>query len=253
VILYAIMISRIGMPVLDQVLVVNISPDSPAEAAGLQDGDLIMKINKVEVDSTTTLRNEIYQNLGTPIAITYHRGETIGTTSLVPRLESEIPAGEGAIGIQMTNPTQPIRWWSALPYGVLATYNHSLALINLPFQVVRGEIAPELARPVGYVGMFTLFQEFREQDTDTSIPSGTNTIFFFIMVTISLGIFNLLPIPALDGGRILFALPEIVLRRRIPIAWQNWINLISFVTLILIFFYINILDVTNPIQLPPPQ
>ena len=61
---------------------------------------------------------------------------------------------------------------------------------------------------------------------------------------------NLLPIPALDGGRILFTLPEIVLRRRIPLAWQNAINAISMTALLLLFVYINLLDFINPISLP---
>jgi regulator of sigma E protease len=60
----------------------------------------------------------------------------------------------------------------------------------------------------------------------------------------------LLPIPALDGGRILFALPEIIFRRRIPIEWQNAVNFIFFMALIALMLYVNVLDFTNPINLP---
>jgi regulator of sigma E protease len=73
---------------------------------------------------------------------------------------------------------------------------------------------------------------------------------FFATITLSLGILNLLPIPALDGGRILFIIPEIVLRRRIPAKYENVINLVSFALLLMLLLYINLQDFVNPIQLP---
>jgi regulator of sigma E protease len=73
---------------------------------------------------------------------------------------------------------------------------------------------------------------------------------FFAMISISLGVLNLLPIPALDGGRILFTLPEIIIRRRIPPKYENAINLVSFALLIMLLLFINIQDFLNPITLP---
>jgi regulator of sigma E protease len=73
---------------------------------------------------------------------------------------------------------------------------------------------------------------------------------FFATITISLGILNLLPIPALDGGRILFTLPEIVIGRRIPPQYENMINLVSFALLLMLLLYINLQDFINPIALP---
>ena len=81
-------------------------------------------------------------------------------------------------------------------------------------------------------------------------PINVNVLGFFAWISVTLGIVNLLPIPALDGGRILFILPEIVLRRRIPTEWQSAIITISFVVLILLMLYINLLDFIDPMQLP---
>jgi regulator of sigma E protease len=66
----------------------------------------------------------------------------------------------------------------------------------------------------------------------------------------SLGLFNLFPIPALDGGRILLTLPEIFLRRRIPPHYENLIHLVGFTVLLIFLIYINLQDFINPIQLP---
>jgi len=72
----------------------------------------------------------------------------------------------------------------------------------------------------------------------------------FMVISLSLGIFNLLPIPALDGGRILFVLTEIVFHRRVPPQYENVIHLVGFTMLIILMIYINLLDFINPVQLP---
>jgi regulator of sigma E protease len=69
-------------------------------------------------------------------------------------------------------------------------------------------------------------------------------------ISMSLGFMNLLPIPALDGGRILFTLPEILIRKRVPAKFENAVHLVGFALLLLLLIYINLQDFINPIQLP---
>jgi regulator of sigma E protease len=71
-----------------------------------------------------------------------------------------------------------------------------------------------------------------------------------MLISISLGIFNLLPIPALDGGRIALILPEILLRKRVPARYENVIHMVGFIVLILIMVWVNINDIVNPITPP---
>ena len=71
-------------------------------------------------------------------------------------------------------------------------------------------------------------------------------------MTVTLGIFNLLPFPALDGGRIIFVLPELFLRRRVPPEFENLVHAVGFALLILLMFYINAMDFINPAQLTLP-
>jgi regulator of sigma E protease len=248
VLIYTTMFSQIGAPDPNRVQVLDIASNSPAAQAGLQKGDIIIQVNNTEIDDSLTLHNNIYDNLGEEISLTYQRDGNINTINLIPR--ENPPDGEGAIGILMGNPTVPVSWFEAIPMGTTATYNHGMVLVTLPAQVIRGSVSPELARPVGYKGMFDIYQEVREGDLLSDVPANLRILGFINMITISLAILNLLPIPALDGGRILFTLPEIILRRRIPPELENWINLISFTALILLFLYINLLDFINPIQIP---
>lgn len=98
--------------------------------------------------------------------------------------------------------------------------------------------------------MFDIYEQARTSEPTPGVPAGVNILQFFTDITISLGLINLFPFPALDGGRILFTLPEIVIRRRIPAQYENLINLVGFGLLIFLMLYINIQDFISPAILP---
>jgi regulator of sigma E protease len=221
--------------VLDRVEVQGIAPDSPAEQAGLRVGDLIVKVDDQPVGGVDDLQEMIYARLGTPTQITYQRGDLVAEVTLTPR---NPPPEDGAIGIVMGYPTQPTTWARAIPTGIAASYEYGKNVLLLPVRMLQGQVSPEEGRPVGYKGMFDIYQQIQEP------------LWFFMVISMSLGIFNLFPIPALDGGRILFTLPEIVLRRRIPPKYENAIHLVGFTMLLLLLIYINLQDFLNPVQLP---
>lgn len=247
-ILYTTIFSRMGSPDTTQVQVVDVAANSPAAIAQLQSGDLILSVNGQEVTSTDTLSSLIAASLDETTTITFRRGEEVGEISLIPR--SNPPQGEGAIGIVMGNPTIPVGWFDALPAGTAAVYYHSKALLELPMNLIRGEVSPEEGRLVGFKGMFDIYQGVREGEVFPDTPVDVNIMFFFTNITISLGLLNLFPFPALDGGRILFTLPEIIIRRRIPPQYEGVINLIGFGILIMLLLYINLQDFISPVSVP---
>jgi regulator of sigma E protease len=235
VVLSIILFYNLGEPILDQVEIQAISPGSPAESAGLQVGDLIKKVEGESIQNVDDLQNKIYNHLGEPILLTLQRGDQLVEITLTPRN----PAPEdGAIGIQMGYPSRPTTWSRAIPVGISAAYEYTRSLLLLPVRIMQGEVSPEEGRPVGYKGMFDIYQQIQ------------NRLWFFMVISMSLGIFNLFPIPALDGGRILFTLPEILIRRRIPARFENAVHLVGFAMLLLLLIYINLQDFLNPIQLP---
>jgi len=244
--LYTFIAAQIGTPV--GVVVAGVSEDSPAQEVGMLPGDVIETVNGQEIVTSEDVRRIIYANLGVPIDMTLLRdGETVAV-SLVPR---DPPPQDGAIGILMGPLYEPVSLVQALPMGVRMVYEQIAMFVTLPAALVQGSISPEMARPVGYKGMFDMYQYMSEEPS--GVPSSSvnlNAIGFFAMISVSLGFINLLPIPALDGGRILFVLPEIVLRRPIPIKWQNAVNFVFFVGLIALFLYINVMDFVNPVQFP---
>ena len=247
-ILYTTIFSRMGSPDTSQVQIVDVAANSPAAIAQLQPGDLILSVNGQEVTSTATLSSLVAASLDEPTIISYRRGDEVGEISLIPR--SNPPQGEGAIGIVMGNPTIRVGWLDALPAGTAAVYYHSKALLELPMNLIRGEVSPEEGRLVGFKGMFDIYQGVREGEVFPDTPRDVNIMFFFTNITVSLGLLNLFPFPALDGGRILFTLPEIIFRRRVPPQYEGIINLIGFGILIMLLLYINLQDFISPVSVP---
>lgn len=248
-ILFSIIFAQLGRPDFETVLIQEVSDNSPAQMAGLQIDDIVLDIAGEEINSSQELQEIIYANLGIELVMHLEREGQSFEAVLTPR---NPPPDDGAIGIIMGNPSVPIQPWEALYFSAGAIGNQINALFSLPGQLISGEVSGEQGRLVGYKGMYDIFTEVRAADTGgpASIPSGVNTMAFFASISVSLGLLNLLPIPALDGGRILFTLPEIIFGKRIPAAYENTINVLGFALLILLMIYVNVQDFVNPIVLP---
>jgi regulator of sigma E protease len=84
------------------------------------------------------------------------------------------------------------------------------------------------------------------------IDQPVRTLELIASLSISLGIFNLFPFPALDGGRIIFVLPELIFRRRVSPRVENLIHGMGMAFLLLLMIYINVMDFINPVNIKIP-
>jgi regulator of sigma E protease len=120
--------------------------------------------------------------------------------------------------------------------------------------LIHGKVSAEELRPLSPKGLYDVYDQVREseQATEKQEPSLAylNIAWFFGIISNALGISNLLPIPALDGGRILFILPEIFIGKRVPSQYENTIHMIGFVLLLMLMAYIFLQDFINPVVLP---
>jgi regulator of sigma E protease len=203
--------------------------NTPAAEAGLQAGDVVRSINGTPITSMEQLQQIIQENRGKPVQIEYERDGQEGTLSLTPR---NIPSDQGPVGIVMDYEREPISWVEAVPRGVSATYEYGKSILLLPMRLLQGQASPEEGRLIGFKGMYDVYQQIQDP------------LWVFMAITMSLGIFNQLPSPALDGGRIALTLPEIFLRRRIPPQYENIIHLVGFAVLLIFLFY-NLQDFIN--------
>jgi regulator of sigma E protease len=256
VLAYSILFSQIGIPDRSTVVIYVLEEGSPAEQAGIRAGDIVRLAAGEEIGSTEELISITHQNLGQPMEITLERDGVRQTLTVTPR--TEWPQGSGPMGVQLTNPFVEVSWFEALPYSFEVTAMDMGNLLSLPGRLIAGTASPQEAQIGGPRTLWNLFQaavasdvQTRQDDSGETQPT-YYTLGVIIALSVSLGTFNLLPIPALDGGRILFLLPELLFRRPIPAKFQATVNGAAFILLmaLLLFFYVK--DFINPITFTLP-
>jgi len=252
VLLFGIVFSQIGMPVTNIVNIADIAPTSPAESAGILPGDTIISVADVQIGDMAEVSEVINLNLGEEIPIVVKRGEQLITLELIPRANP--PEGEGPLGIVMRNPVEKIGFLRAIPYGGRVALEQFRQLLTLPFMMLRGQVQNEEMRLLSPKGIYDVYSQVRddERQAEQDQPglAFINIAWFFGIISIAIGFSNLLPIPALDGGRILFILPEILFGKRVPAKFENMVHFIGFTALIMLMAYVFYQDFVNPIVLP---
>lgn len=263
VVVFASLIAYEGIPVPGSMIVIeSVAENSPAEQANLQAGDVLLAINGQPVADTSEATALIRENLDKPVELLIERGGeriTVVATPLSSRSKEQ-----GALGIGLTYPTRPATFIESVAGGAVITGVQAAAIVYLPVALLRGAIAPDEARLIGFKGIYDLFDVALERDIasrqEAAAAEGTGApvrvtnwaLSIVGVLSVSLGVLNLFPIPALDGGRILFTLPEILFRRRIPPEWENAVNGVAMLLLISLILFVNIRDFVDPVQIPLP-
>ncbi len=232
------------------VQIIDVAPDTPAAHAGVQPGDVIRSIGGVTVERSDQLRPLIDANLGKPTTVVVERNGESVTVTLTPR--TAWPSDQGPIGIRVED--QPLdygRVYYPLPQafvaGVRRTIETLVMTVTLPILVLRGLIPLDVARPVGPVGIY----QITSQAASESVATGWWFPVLSVAGTISagLGLANLLPIPGLDGGRLLFVLIEAIRGRRISPQRESAIHFIGLAFLVSVVLVVTYFDLLFPVNL----
>ena len=261
VVLYSIIFSRVGVPDTSRVLIASVAPDGPAAAAGFQDGDIVISANGQRVTNFDELRAVIDQNADRPVDFVVDRnGEQLELTATPEMNETEKRV---MIGVGLGVPFKPRgSLTETLGLGVQYTGYNIRALVSLPAQLLRGTLAMEGRQVIGLKGIYDVLQQSVSHDVEASSSTGpvstdpidqpVRTLEILAALTISLGVFNLFPFPALDGGRIIFILPELIFRRRVSPQIENFVHGMGMAVLLLFMIYINVMDFINPVVVTVP-
>jgi len=211
-----------------KVQIVRVFPNSPAAQADLKVGDTILGFQKVN-----EVQNFIKNHPGEKITLTIKRGNEI--------LEKElIPNQEGLIGVGLTRIALKISPWYLAPFqGAIAcgqlTYNILWGwIVGLKSVLGIAEIPAGLKMELmGPLGIFALLGEY--------FKLGLNYFLFLVsLISVALALVNLLPIPALDGGKLLFLAIEAVRGRPLNQKMEEKITAFFFTLLILLMIFITI-------------
>ncbi len=217
--------------------VLDVAKDSPADNAGLKPGDKILGV---------LAGNEHFVGLNESqfIELTKERaGEVIilniqnkGDVSVVPR--ENPPQGEGSLGIAIARVgvvKYPVL--KAFPEALKHSFSASVYMFNAAGAVLKNAFVngdlQNLSGPVGIVNM-----------TASSLQSGlAQTLGFMALISLNLAVFNLLPLPALDGGRIVFVLWEMATKRPVPQKYETIVHSVGMILLLLLLLLVTIGDI----------
>ncbi len=221
-----------------EVKVVTVAQGSPAELAGIEDGDIIVSIDGVEVKSLEEVHQAIEPKLGSEVTLLLLRDSTELEVTLIPR--EEYPEGEGPVGVELkVTESRAYPPWEAIPKGFGEYWEMLVRMKNAVVSIVQGEEELDIAGPIG------IAQLTRDVAKSGAYP----LIWFTALLSVNLAIMNLLPIPALDGGRIAFLFLEMVRRgKRIAPRIEALINSIGFALIILLVLVVSYYDILRIIK-----
>jgi regulator of sigma E protease len=203
-ILALIVIGNVG---IDRARVTAVVDGMPAKEAGLEAGDVIVKINQKKIVIARDMELYLSFHNGEHLEVTYLRDGQKGTISIDPAYSEEY--GSYMIGIQYSMLRERTGIWDTIRYSAYEVrYWINYTLLSLKMLFTGQAKVSDMSGAVGIVdAMDTIVDETKEYGTYTVFLELAN---FCILLSANLGVVNLLPIPALDGGRGLFILIEIL-------------------------------------------
>jgi len=228
----------------DKVIVGQIVKNSPAEKAGLKSGDIIKTINNIKITSPKQLVTVTKSHLGENLSIVIQEksGESKNIV-VIPR--KNYPLNEGPMGISISSDiiTKKYPLYQAPFVGLLEAFNQSWAIVVGLGMVVsqlllHAQIPKGVAGPVGIAQLTGQFIQYGPQAVLSLVS----------LLSLNLAILNILPIPALDGGRLFFILVEGVTGRKVPQKFEAYAHAIGMAVLLALIAFITLSDIIRLIS-----
>ncbi|MEN9613861.1 MAG: hypothetical protein RLZZ347_168 [Candidatus Parcubacteria bacterium] len=225
-----------------KILVTEVAPKSPASEAGMVAGDTLVSITQNKVvtlaeKGMSAIRDAVAQSKGKEITVWYEHGGDL-KMGLTKAVQGIVP-DRFALGISMEEVGKLTVPWYRAPiegfiYTGLVVEHTAIGLADFFKTLFVGKA--DFNTVSGPVGIAKLVAE-------ATHAGFTHLLTFTAMISINLALLNLVPFPALDGGRILFVGIEAIIRRRLPIQAVNWVNGAGFVLLLVFMAVITYQDV----------
>ncbi len=214
-----------------QVLIHQILKDSPADVAGIKAGDVVVSINGSSTTGIYQVQESI-KNAPKKFSLVLLKDQATSSVE-VEKMDNN------TIGIGLAE-TAEVRmgFFPSLYYGAQATYNLTTQIFTGVGQffgkLFTGQGSwDEVSGPVGIAKV-----------VGTSSQQGFSSLLFVtILISISLAAMNILPFPALDGGRIVIAFIEGIMKRKLPVKFVNALNSVGFIILLLLMLVVTVKDI----------
>jgi regulator of sigma E protease len=221
----------IGVPVYQSTAIGELLPGGRAEQAGLMAGDRIISVAGEEVDKWHDLVALINAHPDTEIAIEFERENQLQALTVTPQRDPQ--AGVGLIGIWPQ--TRMFAVFPSLSLGVTHTISFLRFIAASIMQMLTGSVAPDVVGPVGIIQIVG----------EVARTGVVNLLSLAAIISLNLGFLNLLPIPALDGSRLMFLVVEWIRGRPVDPHKESFVHFVGFTVLILLMIVIAYRDLVR--------
>ena len=223
----------------DPPVVREVEQGYPAAEAGIQKGDTIVKMGnkKINIYREISIYNQFHQ--GEDVEITYIHDGKKQTVTLIPKMDEE--SGYTRIGITGSGNTKA-NIFTSIQYGVYEVKFWICTTLESLKMLITGQIgADQLSGPVGIVSVVdNTYQQSKYYGLFIVIAQMLNIA---ILLSANLGVMNLLPLPALDGGRLVFLFVEAIRRKRIPPEKEGYVHLVGIALLMVLMVFVMFNDI----------
>jgi regulator of sigma E protease len=215
----------------------QVMKSSPAQAAGLKPGDLLIKVNSQPVASAATVQQAVIASAGKPVQVSVMRDGEIRDLSVTPAAtgDAKMP---WRIGIAFRLPVEMVKlgFAPALSESVRLNIQNATLIFQVLRSIVERRVSPKtLAGPIGIAQM-----------SSEAAHEGPSSFFgWMALVSLNLAIFNLLPIPILDGGTLLMLVVEMIIQREMSLRVKETVFKLGFVFLMMIVVFVIYNDISR--------
>lgn len=233
ILIFILAFAIFGVPssTIDEAILGEVIPEQPAAEAGLRANDKILSINNQEISTWEKMSELIKQNSEQEIIIRYQRGNEIKEIAITPVYSEE--SERGVIGVYPKLIREKVNFSRAFKLGFQQSYQVFKMTILGFLQIFKESSADDIGGPI-------MIASIIGQAARVGI---LNVLNWMAIISINLGIINLLPFPALDGGRIFFIIIEMIRGKALDPRKEGYVHMIGFAVLMLLMVFIIYNDV----------
>lgn len=228
--LFSVVFGVIGIPA---VTVADVSPNSPAYRAGLHRGDVLVRVSGETIDGVDKVISKLGSSAGHTVGITVSRAGHLRAITVVP--EYDKVAKVGRIGVSLGQKSVPSSPGRAIVHGFKLTGDVTKGVAVGLVDMLTGRSKAEVTGPIGIFGMVG----------STARMGFISLLFLVAILSVNLAVVNLLPIPVLDGGWILFLVLEGIMGRPLKPEQRGVAQLVGVALLMSLFLFASYADLAR--------
>ena len=229
----------VGYVGYDEPVITGVIEGYAAEEAGMQAGDRIVRMNnkKINIWREVTYYNMFHQ--GEDVDVVYERDGKKYEVTLTPKQNEE---GQYLLGVTSSNKYTKPNVFTAIEYGVYEVKFWICSTLESLKMLVTGEVGvDQLSGPVGIVDVVD--DTYQQSKAYGAIVVLMQMLNIGILLSANLGVMNLLPLPALDGGRLVFLIIEAIRGKRVAPEKEGWVHAIGLILLLILMAFIMFNDI----------